>query len=89
MRSLTDAIIYADVESRRQYTRQMPRVDSRLPQTFDLRAVGKHHFVLQVKEPKEEIAKTMAKLLIVKVRSTVTTRGQEKASAEEYPWLIF
>jgi hypothetical protein len=61
-RSLTDAIIYADVESRRQYTRQMPKVDARLPQTFDLRAVGKHHFILKVKESKEEIAKAKAKL---------------------------
>jgi hypothetical protein len=72
-RSLTDAIIYADIESRRQYTRQMPKLDSHLPQTFALRAVGKHHFILKVKEPKEEIAKAKAKLCNVNARSMVTT----------------
>jgi hypothetical protein len=49
--SLTDAIIYADTQSRLQYTKRIPNLDTRLSPNFDVVAVGKHHFVLEVELP--------------------------------------
>jgi hypothetical protein len=85
--SLVDAIIYADRESRVQYTTRIPPIDPRLLPGFKVVAVGKHHFILEAVPSKEEIARTKVKLGREEAKTSKrVTRAQDTASRKEDGW---
>ena len=84
--SLADAIIYADAQSRVQYTNCHPKFDKRLTDKFTIRDVGKHNFVLEIPPPTGEVAKAKSNPSNRVARSTTYTRGKAKLYAEDYPW---
>jgi hypothetical protein len=85
--SLADAIVYADAQSRLQYTNRIPTLDKPLTSGYAILAVAKHHFVLEVPIPAcgqiQPASKSTKKPTAV---SQVQTRNQTKASIANQPW---
>jgi hypothetical protein len=76
--SLADAIIHADIESRRHYKR-IPALNTRFPQNFSILAPGNPTFVLKVGKLASESA-------VITPPSNVGTRTRSKTSGQKDPW---
>ena len=50
-KSLTDAVLYAEMTSQSQLQKSIPRLDSKLESKYDVLAVGNHCFLLSVVKP--------------------------------------
>jgi hypothetical protein len=84
--NLADAIIYTDIQSRRQYTTHIPRLDKRFASTYIVHDITKHHFVLEIPLPAHRSKELTSASTRPVVAFTIRTRNMTNVLTENYPW---
>ena len=71
--TLADALLYADAQSRLQYTKRIPVLNTRFSSEYTILAVAKHHFLVRVPLPVSAPTSIPTRPV---ARSAIVTRSQ-------------